>query len=68
MLLNLFGGMSVGNSGKGTAWDLFNSVTQLENHERITKKPSEYSILMGNRSNTMQHAYNVLKEYVEVER
>ncbi|HBD93194.1 MAG TPA: hypothetical protein DC057_03380 [Spirochaetia bacterium] len=46
-----------------TGWGLFNCVTQLENHERVTKKPSEYSILFGNRANTMAKAASVIANW-----
>ena len=57
-------------SGQGTsitsdAWGLFNSVTEYENWGRMTKKPAEYSIIMGNRSNTMSKAYNVINSYIK---
>ena len=45
---------------KNTGWDLFNAVTQYENHGRVTKKPSDYSVLFGNRANTMAKAATVL--------
>lgn len=47
-----------------TMWGLFNSITEYENWGRMTKKPAEYSIVMGNRANTMSKAYNTITSYI----
>jgi len=57
-------------AGKGTeitadGFGLFNSVTEYENHVRVTKKPSDYSILFGNRANKMTYAANVILDWTK---
>ena len=57
-------------SGEGTAidataWGLFNAVTEYENWGRSTKKSADYSILMGNRAGSMEHAFNVINHWVD---
>jgi hypothetical protein len=59
---NLFGGAGTAITSDG--WGLFNSVTEYENHVRMTKKPADYSILFGNRANTMTRAANVIMNWV----
>jgi hypothetical protein len=54
-----------GTAIDATAWGLFNSVTEYENWGRSTKKSADYSILMGNRANTMAHAYSVINNWME---
>jgi hypothetical protein len=49
----------------GSAWGLFNAVTEYENHGRMTKKPADYSLLLGNRAGTMQKAMNRILSYAE---
>jgi len=51
--------------GQEAMWGLFNSITEYENWGRMTKKPAEYSIVMGNRANTMAKAYNVITSYIQ---
>ena len=53
-----------GTAINATAWGLFNAVTEYENWGRSTKKPAEYSILMGNRANTMANAYQTINNWV----
>ncbi len=62
LVMQLFDGQ--GTAINATAWGLFNSVTEYENWGRMTKKDANYSIMLGNRSNTMNKAYNVIKDYV----
>lgn len=62
MVAGLFGGNGIAITPD--AWGLMNSVTEYENHVRMTKKPAEYSIIMGNRANTMTNAANVLNAFV----
>jgi hypothetical protein len=59
---NLFGGQ--GTAINATGWGLFNSVTEYENWTRMTKKPADYSIMMGNRAKTMEHAFAVIDNFV----
>jgi phage/plasmid-like protein (TIGR03299 family) len=59
----LFNG--AGTQIDNTMWGLFNSITEYENWGRMTKKPAEYSIVMGNRANTMAKAYNVITSYIQ---
>jgi hypothetical protein len=47
-----------------TAWGLFNSITEYENWGRATRKPAEYSIMLGGRGQTMSLAYNVVTAYM----
>ena len=49
-----------------TAWGVLNSVTEAENHHVPSKKDTAYSILIGNRRETMATAMKVVTEYVEV--
>ena len=58
---SLFNGEGTGINA--TAWGLFNAVTEYENWGRDTRKPAEYSILMGNRANTMAKAYNIINQW-----
>jgi len=59
----LFNG--AGTQIDNSMWGLFNSITGYENWGRMTKKPAEYSIVMGNRANTMAKAYNVITSYIQ---
>jgi len=59
----LFGGQGIKITAD--AWGLFNCVTQYENHVRMTKKPANYSILFGNRANTMSKAFGVINDWVD---
>jgi hypothetical protein len=54
-----------GTAIDATAWGLFNSVTEYENWGRATRKPAEYSIILGNRSQKMAHAYKSIIAYME---
>lgn len=49
-----------------TVYGALNSVTELENRHRASKKPIAESILIGNRQNTMSYALDIMTEYVEV--
>ena len=64
LVLDLFNGAGIACSD-GTVWSLFNATTQYENFGRVTKKPSDYSILFGNRANTMNRAFETLYAFVE---
>jgi len=60
---NLFNGG--GTAINATAWGLFNAVTEMENWARDTRKPAEYSLLLGNRAKTMAHAYGIINDWVD---
>ena len=55
-----------GTAIDATAWGLFQSVVEYENWGRMTKKSADYSIMLGNRANTMERAEKVLLDYVGV--
>ena len=59
----LFNG--AGTSIKATGWGLLNAVTEYENYGRMTKKPAEASLIMGNRAQTMAYAYNVINNWMD---
>lgn len=61
LVMNLFEGAGTGIDA--TAWGLFNAVTEYENWGRMTKKPADQSIVMGNRANTMNKAMSNIMEY-----
>jgi hypothetical protein len=61
MVMALFGGQGIAIDA--TAFGLFNAVTQAENHNRMEKKPANYSILFGARAKQMAAAFNVLSAY-----
>jgi len=61
IISSLFGGQGIAITPDG--FGLFNAVTQYENHVRVTKKPSEYSILFGNRATTMARAADVISNW-----
>jgi hypothetical protein len=54
-----------GTAIDATAWGLFNSVTEYENWGRATRRPAEYSIILGDRNQKMNHAYNSIVAYME---
>lgn len=54
-----------GTAIDATAWGLFNSVTEYESWGRMTKKPAEYSILLGNRGEQINKAYFVIQNYMK---
>jgi hypothetical protein len=54
-----------GTAIDATAWGLFNSVTEYENWGRATRKPAEYSIMLGGRGQTMNTAYKVIADYMK---
>ena len=54
-----------GTAIDATAWGLFNAVTEYENWGRATRKPAEYSIMLGGRGQTMNVAYNVFTAYIK---
>jgi len=60
---SLFSGNGIQITPDG--WGVFNSITEYENHGRVTKKPSNYSILFGNRANTMANAANVILDWAK---
>jgi len=62
VVTRLYSGEGIAITGN-TGWDLFNAVTQYENHFRVTKKPSSYSVLFGNRADTMTIAANTIVEW-----
>ena len=51
-----------GTAIDATAWGLFNAVTEWENWGLASKKPTEYSVLFGNRDMVMSKAYSVITE------
>lgn len=56
--------------GEGTAidatgWGLFNAVTEYENWGRMTRKAPEYSIVLGNRANTMNKAMDIINNTIK---
>lgn len=63
VISDLFGGQGIEITPDG--WGLFNAVTQYENHVRVTKKPSDYSVILGNRSNTMNKAAQVISTWAK---
>ena len=63
MIVKLFNGE--GTAIDASAWGLFNAVTEYENHGRMTKKPADYSIMLGNRANTMGKAFNEIFAFAE---
>lgn len=65
LVMELFGG--AGTEIDNSLWGLFNSVTEYENWGRMTKKPADASIMLGNRSKTMDTAMNVLYQYATVD-
>ena len=54
-----------GTAIDATAWGLFNAVTEYENWGRATRKPAEYSIMLGGRGQTMGLAYNVVTAWMK---
>jgi hypothetical protein len=54
LVMSLFEGAGI--EVTQTAYGLWNSVTEAENHHRKSKKDTTYSILMGNRQGIMEHA------------
>lgn len=58
----LFGGQGVKITPD--CWGLFNSVTEYENHIRAEKKPANFSLLFGNRANTMSKAYGAITAWM----
>jgi hypothetical protein len=58
------------NSSRGIAitpdmWGLWNVFTQIENHERLSKKDDTSSVFIGNRANTMKKALNVIVNHMD---
>ncbi len=62
LVTQLFEG--AGTAITADAWGVFNAVTEFENHGRNSKKEPEYSILFGDRANTMSKAVNILNNWV----
>jgi hypothetical protein len=54
-----------GTAIDATAWGLFNSVTEYENWGRATRRPAEYSIILGDRNQKMNYAHNSIVAYME---
>lgn len=61
MVMSLFNGQ--GTAIDATAYGLFNSITEMENWARSTKKDASSSIMIGNRSKTMSIALDVIGKY-----
>jgi len=55
-----------GTAIKATAWGLFNCVTEFENWYRPTRRPAEYSIMLGGRGQTMTKAYDGINQYMKL--
>ena len=62
----LFAG--AGTSIQPTAFGILNAVTEYENWGGMIKKPIEYSVMFGNRSNNMNRALQVVTDFVTVGR
>jgi len=62
LAMNLFQGAGI-QIGQ-TAWGVYNSITEYENHVRPSKKDRVNSILLGNRQGTMQNAMAVVTKLV----
>lgn len=58
---DLFAG--AGTDINDTAYGLLNAVTEFENWAGVIKKPINYSVMFGNRSNNMTRALSVVQEY-----
>jgi hypothetical protein len=62
LVMDLFKGAGIAITP--TAYGLYNSVTEAENHHRKSKKETTYSILLGNRHNIMENAMAVIGDWV----
>ncbi len=60
----LFGGQGIAIDA--TAWGLFNCISEYECHHRLSKKDKNSSIVFGGRSKTMNDAFGVLNDFVQV--
>ncbi len=58
---DLFAG--AGTNINDTSYGLLNAVTEYENWAGTIKKPINYSVMFGNRSNNMLRALNVVSDY-----
>lgn len=63
---DLFAG--AGTAINDTAYGLLNAVTEYENWGGTIKKPINYSVMFGNRSNNMVRALNVVRDYAMAEK
>lgn len=61
LVMDLFKGSGIEISQ--TAYGLFNSVTEAENHHKPSKKDSVYSLLLGNKHNIMSDAMAVISNW-----
>lgn len=61
-IFGLFDGQ--GTAITGDVWGLWNATTEYFNWGQASKKPVEYSIMLGNRANQMNKAYAYLNTYV----
>lgn len=61
LVYDLFAG--AGTQINDTAFGLLNAVTEFENWAGVIKKPINYSVMFGNRSNNMIRALNVVRDY-----
>jgi hypothetical protein len=61
LVMELFKGAGIAINQ--TAYGLFNSVTEAENHHKASKKETTYSILLGNRHNIMENAMSVISDW-----
>jgi len=62
LTMRLFDGEGTGIAGN-TCYDLWNSVSEMENWARATRKKPENSILFGQRANAMNRGVKVIEEY-----
>jgi len=63
LVMDFFKGNGIAISQTG--YGFFNSVTEAENHHNPSKKDSTYSILLGNKHNTMDTALVAVTNWVE---
>jgi len=63
-VMDLFGGNGIAIDA--TAWGLFNSVTEYENHHRAVRKDPENSILFGARGQAMNRMAMALVERINL--
>jgi hypothetical protein len=61
LVMSLFEGSGIEISK--TAYGLWNSTTEAENHHRKSKKEIVYSLLIGNRQGIMENAYSVISDW-----